>query len=42
MTVADKRERLPEGESQGEKMMICKDVDSRGFKRLFLDRLARA
>jgi inosine-uridine nucleoside N-ribohydrolase len=42
MTVADKRKRLPEGESQGEKMMICKDVDSRGFKRLFLDRLTSA
>jgi inosine-uridine nucleoside N-ribohydrolase len=41
-TVADKRERMPKGEIQGEKMMICKDVDSRGFKRLFLDRLARA
>jgi purine nucleosidase len=42
MTVADKRERLPEGGIQGEKMMICKDVDSRGFKRLFLDRLSTA
>ncbi|HEX9429833.1 MAG TPA: nucleoside hydrolase [Candidatus Bathyarchaeia archaeon] len=37
MTVADGRERIP-----GKKMMICKNVDSRGFKRLFLDRLAGA
>ena len=42
MTVADRRVRLPEGEMQGEKMMICENVDSRGFKRLFLDRLTRA
>jgi len=39
MTVADRREWLPEGKTPGKKMMICKDVDSRGFKRLFLDRL---
>jgi len=39
MTVADRRERPPEGETPGKKMMICKNVDSRGFKQLFLDRL---
>ncbi len=42
MTVADKREWLPENKMQGEKMMICENVDSRGFKRLFLDRLISA
>jgi pyrimidine-specific ribonucleoside hydrolase len=42
MTVADRRRRLPEGKTQGEKMMICESVDSRGFKRLFLDRLISA
>jgi pyrimidine-specific ribonucleoside hydrolase len=42
MTVADRRVRLPVGEMQGEKMMICDNVDSRGFKRLFLDRLTAA
>jgi pyrimidine-specific ribonucleoside hydrolase len=42
MTVADKRERLPGGKMQGKKMMICKNLDSRGFKQLFLDRLTRA
>ena len=39
MTVADRRERLQEGKTPGKKMMICKNVDSRGFKQLFLDRL---
>jgi len=42
VTVADKRRWLPEGKMQGKKMMICDNVDSRGFKRLFLDRLTRA
>jgi inosine-uridine nucleoside N-ribohydrolase len=42
MTVADKREWLQEEKTPGKKMMICKSVDSRGFKRLFLDRLIRA
>jgi inosine-uridine nucleoside N-ribohydrolase len=42
MTVADRRRWLPESEIQGEKVMICKNVDSRGFKRLLLDRLTRA
>jgi inosine-uridine nucleoside N-ribohydrolase len=43
MTVADRRQWLAEGEIQGEMMMmICKNVDSRGFKQLFLDRLTRA
>jgi inosine-uridine nucleoside N-ribohydrolase len=44
MTVADRRRWLPEGkmQSESEKMMICENVDSRGFKRLFLDRLTRA
>jgi len=39
MTVADRRERPPSGKMLGEKVMICKSVDSRGFKSLFLDRL---
>ena len=42
MTVADRRVRLSEDKMRGEKMMICDNVDSRGFKRLFLDRLTRA
>ena len=42
MTVADRRERLPARKMLGEKVGICKSVDSRGFKRLFLDRLTRA
>jgi inosine-uridine nucleoside N-ribohydrolase len=42
MTVADRRGWLPEGKMQGKKMMICENVDSRGFKQLFLDRLAGA
>jgi inosine-uridine nucleoside N-ribohydrolase len=42
MTVADRRERPPEGKMQGEEMLICESVDSRGFKRLFLDRLTSA
>jgi len=42
MTVADRRERIPESKTPGKKIMICKNVDSRGFKRLFLDRLAGA
>jgi inosine-uridine nucleoside N-ribohydrolase len=41
MTVADRREWLPEDKMQGEKKMICKNVDSRGFKQLLLDRLTR-
>ena len=39
MTVADRRESLQEGKAPGKKMMICKNVDSRSFKQLFLDRL---
>jgi inosine-uridine nucleoside N-ribohydrolase len=42
MTVADRREWLQEEKRPDKKMMICKYVDSRGFKRLFLDRLIRA
>jgi inosine-uridine nucleoside N-ribohydrolase len=42
MTVADRRPWLPESKMQGQKMMICKNVDSRGFKRLLLDRLTTA
>jgi inosine-uridine nucleoside N-ribohydrolase len=42
MTVADRRPWLPESKMQGEKVMICKNVDPRGFKRLLLDRLAMA
>jgi inosine-uridine nucleoside N-ribohydrolase len=42
MTVADRRERLAEGKTPGKKVMICKKVDSRSFKRLFLDRLTGA
>jgi inosine-uridine nucleoside N-ribohydrolase len=42
MTVADRRESPPEGKTPDKRMMICKSVDSRGFKRLFLDRLTGA
>jgi inosine-uridine nucleoside N-ribohydrolase len=42
MTIAEKRDWLSENKMQGEKMMICKNVDSKGFKRLLLDRLTRA
>ena len=42
MTVADRRRWLPKNEVQGEKVMICKNVDSRGFKQLLLDRLTMA
>jgi inosine-uridine nucleoside N-ribohydrolase len=42
MTVADRPRQLAEGKVQGEKMMICENVDSGGFKRLFLDRLTSA
>jgi len=42
MTVADRRESLQEGKTPRKKMMICKNVDSRGFKQLFLERLTRA
>jgi len=42
MTVADRRESLSESKMQGEKMMICKNVNSRGFKQLLLDRLTNA
>jgi len=38
MTVANRRW-LPESKMQREKMMICENVDSRGFKQLLLDRL---
>jgi inosine-uridine nucleoside N-ribohydrolase len=39
MTVTDRRRWLPASEMQGEKVMICNNVDSRGFKQLLLDRL---
>jgi inosine-uridine nucleoside N-ribohydrolase len=40
MTVADRRARPADAQKrQGKKTMICKNVDSSGFKRLFLDRL---
>ncbi len=39
MTVADRRKWQPESKRQGEKVMICRNVDSRGFKQLLLDRL---
>jgi len=42
LTVADRHERPTEGKMQGEEMLICERVDSRGFKRLFLDRLTEA
>ena len=42
MTVADRRERALEGKMPGKNVMICNNVDSRGFKRLFLDRLIGA
>jgi len=42
MTVVDRREKLAETKMQAEKIMICQNVDSRGFKHLFLDRLASA
>jgi inosine-uridine nucleoside N-ribohydrolase len=42
MTVADRRPSLPTNGAQGQKIMICWNVDSRGFKSLFLDRLTTA
>ena len=42
MTVADRRQWLPEAKRPGKKVMICKNVNSRGFKQLFLDRLTKA
>jgi len=42
MTVTDRREWPPEGKTTGDKVMICKNVDSRDFKQLFLDRLTGA
>ena len=39
MTVADRRKSLQEGKTPGKKMMVCRSVDSRGFKQLFLERL---
>jgi len=41
MTVTERRRWLPASEMRGEKVMICKNVDSRGFKQLLLDRLTR-
>ena len=38
MTVTDRRQQAKDI-PRGEKVMICKDVDSKGFKRLFMDRL---
>jgi pyrimidine-specific ribonucleoside hydrolase len=42
MTIADRRQWPPDDEMQGEKIMICKNLDSRGFKRLLLDCLTRS
>jgi inosine-uridine nucleoside N-ribohydrolase len=42
MTIADRRRWLLENRMQGEKVMICKSVDSKGFKRMLLDRLTRS
>lgn len=39
MTVADRRPGHLEHEVEGKEVMVCKNVRSRGFKRLFLDRL---
>jgi inosine-uridine nucleoside N-ribohydrolase len=39
MTVADRRGWLPKDELLGEKALICTDVDSTRFKRMFLGRL---
>ncbi|HEV2120999.1 MAG TPA: nucleoside hydrolase [Candidatus Bathyarchaeia archaeon] len=39
MTVADRRGWLPENVMKGEKTIICRNVDSKGFKKLFLDRM---
>lgn len=41
MTIADRRN-LPENKLLGERALICKDVDSTGFKRLLLDRLTQS
>ena len=38
MTIADRRQR-PEKKTQGKKVMICNKVNSKAFKRLFMDRL---
>jgi inosine-uridine nucleoside N-ribohydrolase len=42
MTVTDRRLWLPETEIQGQKITICKNVDSRGFRQMFLDRLIKS
>src|SRR5256712_2092558 len=42
MTIADRRRWFPESEIQGEKLIICENVDSGGFNRLLLDRLTKA
>jgi inosine-uridine nucleoside N-ribohydrolase len=39
MTVVDRRPRRPAGKMNGKKVMVCQRVDSRDFKRLFLNRL---
>jgi pyrimidine-specific ribonucleoside hydrolase len=39
MTIADRRDRLPRNKLLGEKTLVCKDVDSKGFKRMLLNRL---
>ncbi len=39
MTIADRRDWLPRNKMLGEKALICKDVDSNGFKWMLLDRL---
>ena len=38
MTIADRRQR-PNENARGKKMMICNKVNSKAFKRLFMDRL---
>ncbi len=41
MTVLDRRKKVLKGDvrGMGEQVMVCESVDSKGFKRLFLDRL---
>jgi len=39
MTVADRREKREKSKLSERRIMVCESVDSKGFKRLFLDRL---
>jgi len=41
MTVLDRRKKVLKGDvrAEGEKLLVCEGVDSKGFERLFLDRL---